>query len=230
MDNFNPPVFYTHLYVLLDCSGSMAGQEEQVVEGINSVLDATFAMRQSQDGSSVGVEIYTFNTTFTQLVPLTRLTRDAPRLKRDDVYMDGATALYDVVGTVLGPDGCRCPEGAVVLIATDGDDTASKEFSPGAIEDLLDHCRKEKHARFVFVAAGSRAYQAAAKMGLCEYECTQVNDNELLGTALSGAEVIGSLTQALMDMGGEEESPSKRKKIKGNTKDDAIEIYSQDYD
>lgn len=214
-----------HLYVLLDCSGSMLNQEPEVVEGTNSALDAIYALQK--EGETVEVEIYTFNTTATVLVPSCTLSKQAPRLECSQLRVGGNTALYDVVGEVL----CKCPHGSTLLIATDGADTDSREYTADGIAAFIDRCKEQKDVRFVFVGAGGGAHMEASKMGLCEYECTRVNDNQSLGTALSSQPVVESLSQALAGMAGDAGS-SKRKKIKvaDPSEIDIIEIYSQEYD
>lgn len=205
-----------HLYVLLDCSGSMLGQEAEVVLGVNSVLDATFAMQETPE--EVYVEVHTFNTQSTILFPLSVLAKETPRLRKNDLCMKDDTALYDTLGTVLA----KCEAGTTVLVATDGKDTASKEYTADGVRGLIESCKRDKDVRFVFVAAGGDAYQEASKIGLCEHECTQVEADDTLGTAMCSQPVLESLSQALFD----DASSARKKRVKV----DEPKIFSQDYE
>lgn len=154
------------LILLLDTSGSMRGQEEAMVAGVNEVLsnmtDTLQRARSSWNGT-FNVQIYAFSDVGG---PTKRLLLEAPLHTRPQITLDhyrcdGGTPLYDVVGGTLA----KLPNGATLVIATDGEDTTSRSYTQNQIAKALKReVLVERDIHLVYVYKGVEAEREAANI------------------------------------------------------------------
>ena len=160
----------THIYVLLDRSGSMASIAGDVIGGFNHFIED-----QKRDGTDVRVTLVQFDSDdpqeiiaagvpIAELVPLTRETFD-PR---------GGTPLFDATGKLIGramldeqdrkTKGFD-PEDVVFVTITDGEENSSNEFSLQQVKTLIAQC-EDRDWTFVFLSAALDAYDDPDRMGM----------------------------------------------------------------
>lgn len=159
----------THLYILLDRSGSMESIRDDVIGGFNAFLDA-----QRLDGGDAKVTLVQFDTEnanelvidhapITKVKPLTRHTF-VPR---------GGTPLLDATGHIIARvqervavrrRAGKAPEAIVVVTITDGEENSSHEHTRRSVTNLV-KAREAEGWTFVFLSAGLDAYAEAATFG-----------------------------------------------------------------
>lgn len=161
---------HTHIYILLDRSGSMAGIAGDVIGGFN-----TFIEEQRAIGTDARVTLVQFDTQdpqevlasgvpIAELVPLDRHNFD-PR---------GGTPLLDATGKLIGRATLDEQERAannepledvVFVTITDGEENSSTEFTLDRVKNLIAHC-EQRGWTFVFLSAALDAYGDPDRMGM----------------------------------------------------------------
>lgn len=230
-----PPKEYNKIiFILLDVSGSMRGEEEALAKGVNDVLSTLLSQKKEEDKISVSID--TFNNHMQQLVPPFVLNSDSEGftpLNATQFAMDGDTALYDAIGKNLKEfHHLTTPlKDVVLVVGTDGNDTCSSEFDASSVRELVMHYKKEG-VSFIFIAAGEEAYAAGELMGFTHKECKQVGgESESVGTGFSSQLIRDAISQAmgLIEEEKEEDYPSEFDKESSSHKRIKSEVYSQDY-
>jgi hypothetical protein len=121
-------------YILLDCSGSMSGKWTEALAAVNGYVHSL--------GSKVNTKILlaTFADEYTvvreECSPLSWKS-----LTKETVQPDGGTALNDAIGRIVARAKKDNPEKAAIVLATDGEECASKELSTEQALALLNECR-----------------------------------------------------------------------------------------
>lgn len=194
------------IFILLDISYSMCDQEEELAKGVNDVLD-TLLFKQ-KDECLIQVSIDTFNQTTESLMDSFMLTSDYPRLSASQFKMDGDTALYDAIGKNLDalPILTTPLSNVVLVVGTDGKDTASKIYGAEQVRRLVDQYKK-KGVSFVYIAAGEDAYQTGVNLGFTQGDVADTDQG--VGSSLSSQIVREAISQALGFAEGEPQPPSE---------------------
>jgi hypothetical protein len=160
---------YTHMAVILDRTGSMESIRDDTIGGFNTFLEqqqaesgkATLTLVQF-DSQDPYEELYKF-TPVKEISPLTRETY-VPR---------ASTPLLDAMGRGINdleksvtdlPDSKR-PSRIVMIIITDGQENASREFRKDQIEKMIRE-KQEKDWQFVFLSADLAAIDDALSTGV----------------------------------------------------------------
>lgn len=153
----------THVLVILDGSGSMWDQAEDVRGGFNGFLD-----KLAGDGNRYRVTVTVFNTEFTSLAVGAKL-KDVPRLSRANYYPSGGTALLDAVGRTVTEfeDGTELGDGerVMVVVHTDGAENSSTEFNSGMIAEMIRNREKTDRWLFIYMGAGVEAWGQGRGLG-----------------------------------------------------------------
>lgn len=153
---------YTHLILILDASSSMGHLQGATIEGVNTLvaeqkaLPGDFTTALYQFASEVS-EVQAFNT-----------------LTKHNYIPSGMTALLDAVGTAIQNEGRKLallqesqrPDKVVVVVVTDGEENASKEFKIEAIKNMVSTQQDVYKWQFVFLGANIDAFAAGASYGI----------------------------------------------------------------
>jgi Mg-chelatase subunit ChlD len=163
-------ITYTHLYILLDRSGSMSTIANDVIGGYN-----TFIREQRKEGSDVRVTLVQFDTQDRQEiiaagVPIDELVE----LTQDTFIPRGGTPLLDATGLLIARarmneelrvQNSLPKEDIVFVTVTDGEENESSEYTLRQIKKLIEEC-EAKDWTFVFLSAAIDAYGDASRMGM----------------------------------------------------------------
>ena len=178
----------THIYTLLDRSGSMSSIANDVIGGFNqwikdqkaNGLDAkvTFVQFDSQDPQHVVVA----GAPISEIIDLTPATF-IPR---------GSTPLLDATGLLIGRARVEAAareatglqkEDVLFISITDGEENESSEYTLAQIKNLVKECEKSGWT-FVFLSAALDAYGDAERIGLKQGNI-QAFDGTAQGTHLA---------------------------------------------
>lgn len=156
---------YRHLILVVDRSGSMHSCKEATQEGINGF----FATQAGEPGRATAtlVQFDTEHETVFEHVDLA----DAPAYA---LVPRGWTALLDAVGFAFAREGqwlASLPEderpGAVVaVIATDGEENSSREYTAEQIREIIRGQRETYGWQTLFIGANIDAVKTAATYGI----------------------------------------------------------------
>lgn len=156
---------YTHIELIVDASGSMAGLTGDTVKGINALLDE----QRNADGK-VTVSYTTFSTH-----PLTQFSmrpiNEVPAIK---YQAGGGTALLDAVGKGIDSLGRvlrllrdeQRPSNVVVVIITDGEENSSRLFRKSRIKDMIEEQTHRYSWNFLFLGANIDSFDEASQIGI----------------------------------------------------------------
>lgn len=164
------PAPVSHLYVLLDRSGSMTTMAADVVGGFNGLL-----ADQKAAGNDARLTLVQFDTGDSQevLVDAKRIDRVRP-LRPGDFQPRGGTPLLDATGRLIARAAQRedqrrragkRPEVIVVVTITDGEENQSREHTRDGIRRLV-QAKQAQGWTFVFLGAGLDAYAEARSIGI----------------------------------------------------------------
>ncbi|KRB43231.1 vWA domain-containing protein [Terrabacter sp. Root181] len=155
----------THLYFLLDRSGSMQSIKDDTEGG----FDAFIAEQRSQPGDC-RVTLAQFDDQYEEVyqdVPVA----DVPPLS---LSPRGSTALLDSIGRLLGEAGTRLaalpeherPGVVIVGIMTDGHENSSHELTHAQVKALIERQTSEYAWQFLYMGADQDAIEVGSSIGV----------------------------------------------------------------
>jgi Mg-chelatase subunit ChlD len=160
----------THLYILLDRSGSMSSIANDVIGGYN-----TFLREQKKDGADARVTLVQFDSSNPQEVVAAGVPiAEMVELTSDTFLPRGSTPLLDATGKLIArarmneelrQQNSLQAEEIVFVTITDGEENDSSEFTLAKIQKLIKKCEKDGWT-FVFLSAALDAYGDAQRMGM----------------------------------------------------------------
>jgi uncharacterized protein YegL len=157
----------TELVFILDKSGSMSGLESDTIGGFNAMLD-----KQKRVEGECFITTALFDNTYELLHD--RLPIKAVKaITAKEYCVGGSTALLDAIGrTVHTIENAQKhlqaeyqAEQVLVVIISDGQENASREYGPDAIKDLIKAKQQEKW-EFIFLGANIDAIETASNLGI----------------------------------------------------------------
>jgi uncharacterized protein YegL len=149
---------------LLDVSGSMSGQVANMVKGVNEQLESmekTYRSLVPDTSVPFYVLIYTFSVERKLLLESTLAA--SPRITEEQYQIDGFTSLYDALLDTLEKD---ATPGSTIVIATDGQDNASRRADAASIKKLLNKTKTEKEVEVIYIAQGEEAWAQFDGLGI----------------------------------------------------------------
>jgi uncharacterized protein with von Willebrand factor type A (vWA) domain len=147
----------THIVSILDRSGSMASRANDVIGGYNAFLEEQKGLALPGDTWSLTL----FDDEVTRLLDRVPLER-VPKLTPETYRVRGSTALYDAIGQTLSPraDALEPDERGVVVIATDGEENASRAWTLDRVKELLDRCERSGAWTVVYLGVSVEHFTA----------------------------------------------------------------------
>ena len=132
--------------VVLDSTGSMAGQSERVVTSMNEYVDGL--------PEDTKLTVFMFNSSKWETF-YEGPSADWVRMEIGDYHPNCQTPLYDAVGKAIAHADSLCKDGdrVMMMIDTDGYENDSREFTQESINAMVES-RKEKDWAFLFMASG----------------------------------------------------------------------------
>jgi len=175
----------TEIIAIVDRSGSMESMRQDAIGGFNSFL-------KEQQDIKVGKCLLTY-VQFDHEYDVIHNGIDIQDMKPLDnnTYVPrGSTALLDAIGRTVNTVGERLhktpederPGNVVVVIITDGEENASKEFSLSQIKSIMDRQVNKYNWSVMYIAQNIDAFAAGNRMGL-----DMAHKNVFLGNAKHGA-------------------------------------------
>ncbi len=155
------------LVFILDKSGSMLSLEKDTIGGFNSLLKK----QKSEDGVA-RVTTVLFDHRYTLLHERLPLKEVQP-LTNKEYEPEGTTALLDAVGrtidslleNLIGIPKEAYPSVMVVII-TDGEENASKDYTLERIRKRIEFCKESEGWEFLYLGANVDAFTAAGNIGI----------------------------------------------------------------
>lgn len=143
-------------YCVIDCSGSMANCINDTIGGFNLFLD-----NQPKDSM---VSTYLFSN-HTKEIDRLKSADSATRLTKTNYRPFGPTALLDAIGHAITIASNCTADTINMVILTDGEENASKNFDKSLVFDMIED-RKKQGWNFVFLGANQDAIMVAQTFGI----------------------------------------------------------------
>jgi hypothetical protein len=155
----------THLYFLLDRSGSMQSIREDIVGGYQAFI----AEQRRQPGECV-VSLAQFDDIYEEVFADLPIA-EVPEL---ELVPRGMTAMLDGIGRTISAAGARLaalpedqrPGTVVVGIMTDGLENASKEFTRAQVRQLISTQSRDYDWTFLYLGANQDAVEVGSDLGI----------------------------------------------------------------
>lgn len=157
----------THLYFLLDRSGSMQSIKTDTEGGFQAFIKE---QADSADGGECRVTLAQFDNAY-EVVYSDRPLAEVPPL---DLVPRGSTALLDAMGRLITDAGAALaakpederPGTVVVAVMTDGHENASKEWTHPAIKALVEQQTNAYRWQFLYMGADQDAIEVGHSIGV----------------------------------------------------------------
>ena len=121
------------LILVVDASGSMHATKAETVQAVQDLIDE----HRTLTDKKVRVQIFTFDSTVNELVPLTKL-KEYNSLFADLYQTNGLTALYDGIGKAITTNiDDKSYAKTSLVILTDGAENSSQEFNKATVAKLI---------------------------------------------------------------------------------------------
>jgi Mg-chelatase subunit ChlD len=155
----------TDITLVVDRSGSMESMRTDAEGGVNA-----FVRRQAAEPGEALVTLVQFDTEYEFLCRGT----PAAKIPEYKLVPRGSTALLDAIGRAINETGDRLAKMAesdrpglvVVVVATDGQENSSHEFSKAKIKQMIEHQQNVYQWQFTFLGANQDAFAEAGSMGM----------------------------------------------------------------
>ena len=147
----------SHIYFVLDRSGSMASCVEDTIGGFN-----TFIQNQKRDNTDASMSLYLFDNDYNSIYE-NKVISDVPNLDNKTYVPRGSTSLLDAIGRTIKT--AEQTDNNVIVILTDGFENTSKTYTKSHIEDLI-KMKERTGWNFVFLAANQDAISTAQSLGI----------------------------------------------------------------
>ncbi|MCA1781303.1 MAG: VWA domain-containing protein [Intrasporangiaceae bacterium] len=185
----------THLFFLLDRSGSMQSIREDTVGG----FDAFIAEQRTHPGEC-RVTLAQFDDRY-EVVYSDRPIEQVPGLQ---LHPRGTTALLDAIGRLITDAGehlAALPEserpGTVIVgIMTDGHENASKEWSHPAVKALIQRQTETYAWEFLYLGADQDAIEVGTGLGVPAARSMTYSRGSSMAAMASTSAVIGRVRAA----------------------------------
>ena len=183
---------YTDISFILDRSGSMSSIKSDTEGGFN-----TFLAEQKKVDGECTVNLYQFDSHY-EVVYENIPVADAPELL---LTPRGNTALLDAIGRTVEGRGAyyatlaedQRPEHVIMVIMTDGEENASKEYTLDMIKSMLEHQQDAYHWQVIYLGANQDAIKVGAQMGI-QKDSTMSYATSAAGVGSSYASVSNSVS------------------------------------
>ncbi len=160
---------YLKIVFVIDESGSMQGSNSDVIGGFNSFIEK----HKTDNNGKTTVSLYKFNNLVTRVIA-NKPAAEVNNLTNEDYTPSGFTALYDAIGQAILETDKNLNEmpknerqgKVMIVIITDGQENASKEYSSTAIKSIISTHEELLHWSFIFLGSGLDNFNDAEAIGL----------------------------------------------------------------
>lgn len=167
-----PEATETHYLLILDESGSMSSTRQQTLDGLNEQIQAINKLEAKYPDHKYFINILKFDNDFEYLVTDTPVSK-VKEFTFEDYNPNGSTALRDAIGksvtTLEARIQSKVSSGeakALVIILTDGEENASREYSAENIKSLITRLDATQMWTFTFIGANQDSVTTANSYGI----------------------------------------------------------------
>lgn len=156
---------YIHITLVCDKSGSMYSSKDDVIGGVQKIIDEQKANKEGK----CTVSLYTFNEKVNEVF----VGKDVNEIEKFKYSPDGMTAMNDGLGIAIDNTGKfladmkeeERPGKVLVAVFTDGLENASKEYTLKQIQDKIKEQTNVYSWEFIYMGCDITTTKAADDLG-----------------------------------------------------------------
>jgi len=207
----------TEVIVIADRSGSMESIRADAIGGFNA-----FLKEQQEDKTGKCLLTYVQFDNDYEIVHNGIDIKDMKPLDNSTYVPRGTTALLDAMGRTINTVGARLektpenerPGNVVVVILTDGQENASREFTSVKIKEMVEHQSEQYDWGFIYLAQNIDAITSGGDIGI-QYQSAKAYVANVQGD--------GAGIQAAYNVASNALIMRKRKAVRGVSLDFSVE-------
>lgn len=173
----------SRIVLVLDQSGSMNSQKNDIIGGVNETIIQQ-RLSSPEENDMVFFNIIKFNGIVSE--PTNYTLADVPFLTNNDYVPTGGTALYDAIGISIRK--YQEEQNIIFIVATDGEENASKSYDLTQITTMLKQQREEKGWNIIYLSEDLSTFKQGVNIGITSnaYNCNNLmTGKNKLGSVLS---------------------------------------------
>lgn len=171
------------LILLLDESGSMSSQRDDIIGGINEMIRQQRALEPRRN-HEIHFDIIKFSG---HVQPVRSETLDSiKKFSNWDYQPSGSTALYDAIGETINK--YRTEHNVVMVVATDGQENSSREYKYQDITRMIEEQRERCGWHMIYLSEDIDTFEQGNTIGITndvKHSYNQCVGKNYLGQALS---------------------------------------------
>lgn len=232
-----PKTSSTIVMMVIDKSGSMAGNRKTVVNSFNEYIQTV--KKQKNKGDKMLFSMLQFDNEVYKpekydLTPI----ENVKDMALEDYEPNGGTAMYDGIGSAMEYvdrqlKGKTRKPAVLFVIITDGEENSSSEYKSDGIKKMIEERTKKGNYSFIYLGANQDAWAASSAMGI-NAQNTAMFSSSPTGTANMMRSVATSNVAFMACARGDSENVSKNYRAFASDKviiaDDEMKVASSHVD
>lgn len=183
----------SRLVLVLDSSGSMNSQKSDIIGGVNETIRQ---QRQTnpKENAEVNFNVIKFSNEVSS--PTNNTLENVPFLTNRDYVPGGTTALYDAIGLTI--ERYKDEDNVICIIATDGEENASRHFTYPQITNAIKKMKDTKGWNFIYLSENLDTFKQGEAIGCSSkgYNCNNVlTGRNQIGSFLGNANCQSAISQ-----------------------------------
>jgi len=187
----------TYYLLIVDASSSMSPLTKSTISGVNEQIDSIKQLEKEFPEQKYNMSFMHFNNTVT-IEYTDRQSSALEHISETNYNCSGMTALLDAIGVgvrnlndKIGDKIASGEAAAVVVIITDGEENASREFDGLKVKSMIEELQATNRWTFTFVGANIDSISTASRYGIDVKNVMQFSGDEL-----SNKKVYASMTKS----------------------------------
>ena len=187
----------TYYLLIVDASSSMNPLTKSTISGVNEQIDSIKQLEKEFPNQKYNMSFIHFSDSVT-IEYANRQSSALEHISESNYRCSGMTALLDAIGVgvrnlneKIGDKIASGEAAAVVVIITDGEENASREFDGPKVKSMIEELQATNRWTFTFVGANIDSISTASRYGIDVKNVMQFSGDEL-----SNKKVYASMTKS----------------------------------
>ena len=187
----------TYYLLIVDASSSMSPLTKSTISGVNEQIDSIKQLEKEFPNQKYNMSFIHFSDSVT-IEYANRQSSALEHISESNYRCSGMTALLDAIGVgvrnlneKIGDKIASGEAAAVVVIITDGEENASREFDGPKVKSMIEELQATNRWTFTFVGANIDSISTASRYGIDVKNVMQFSGDEL-----SNKKVYASMTKS----------------------------------
>lgn len=161
---------FVSVIFVIDESGSMRLQKQDVIGGFNEFIDE---QKRANVNGEVEVSLYTFNREVNKIYVGEKI-ENINYLSEETYKPYSTTSLNDAIGIAMTESGQRFaemeeserPSQVIFVIMTDGEENSSRKYTLAKVKDMIQHQEKVYSWKIMYIGSELRDDKQASSLGI----------------------------------------------------------------